>query len=415
MPTLYRRIDFIHRKCVEFVANRERRLVSKKYERMYLCTDRQVYISNWVNRKEKKNCEFYVIGTADLTSSYILAYNFNYDPSLNPEEVERHAEELGEHEKMKHHRQYARAWLKRDFEAIKATKGKKHPAKGASLKEDLEQQIAFNELYDPDSASESYGKSNQLPTKGMEIHNDYTMAAHFHLINTLTEGVEKTRFFMDLDEGLSNSYKAAFKEQIRAGNSDGFAVSMTKHLTIDEKRKIARDRKLEVSAFCGKKYSSLTNQELNIAIRDMIKVSMENPTRPRNAYEAWVRNPMPSLNEVDKRIAAVTNIQRYDLDHQANLYRKASLHAIDRFFNQIRASLSPFARPARTGSGIKGTWYGYQPYNPELYTKLGEIFRVYFNYCEVDKKHKATPAMKLGLAKGLVDVEKIIYFEKYNK
>lgn len=32
MPTLYRRIDFIYRKCVEFVANRERRLIKKKFE-----------------------------------------------------------------------------------------------------------------------------------------------------------------------------------------------------------------------------------------------------------------------------------------------------------------------------------------------------------------------------------------------
>lgn len=79
MPTLYRRIDFIYRKCVEFVANRERRLIKKKFDRMYLCTDRQVQISNWTNRKEKQNCEFYLIGTADLSSNYVLAFNINYD------------------------------------------------------------------------------------------------------------------------------------------------------------------------------------------------------------------------------------------------------------------------------------------------------------------------------------------------
>ena len=55
-----------------------------QYEGMYLCTDRQVHISNWTNRKEKQNCEFYAIGTADLSISYVLAYNFNYDASIQP-------------------------------------------------------------------------------------------------------------------------------------------------------------------------------------------------------------------------------------------------------------------------------------------------------------------------------------------
>ncbi|WP_318443156.1 hypothetical protein [Photobacterium leiognathi] len=122
---------------------------------------------------------------------------------------------------------------------------------------------------------------------------------------------------------------------------------------------------------------------------------------------------MPSMNAIEKRIAAVTNIERYDLDHQANLYKKASLNAIDRFFNQVRTSLNPFSRPTRTANTNQGTWYGYQPYNPEIYIKLGEKFRVYYNYCDVDDKHKSTPAMKLGLAKGPVKLEKIIYFDKY--
>jgi hypothetical protein len=129
-------------------------------------------------------------------------------------------------------------------------------------------------------------------------------------------------------------------------------------------------------------------------------------TIPRNDYGLWVFNPTPSMNEVDKHVAACTNIDRYDTVHQANLYKKASLHAIDRFFMQIRRKASVFERPKKTGNRNAGTWYGYQPYNPELFVKLGDIFRVFYNYCLPDEKNKQTPAMKLGLAKSPVKVEK---------
>ena len=77
MPALYRRIEFIHMQCLRFVAEREQRMSEKTYDRMSLCTDSQVQISNWTDRKIKKNSEFYCIGTADLRSGYVLAFNIN--------------------------------------------------------------------------------------------------------------------------------------------------------------------------------------------------------------------------------------------------------------------------------------------------------------------------------------------------
>jgi hypothetical protein len=58
------------------------------------------------------------------------------------------------------------------------------------------------------------------------------------------------------------------------------------------------------------------------------------------------------------------------------------------------------------------------PYTPEMVQKLLDIFRVHYNSCKQEQKtHKAgkklpkrTPAMKLGLAKGPVRVEDILYF-----
>jgi len=54
-------------------------------------------------------------------------------------------------------------------------------------------------------------------------------------------------------------------------------------------------------------------------------------------------------------------------------------------------------------------WYGYSPYNPEIIVKLLTIFRVFYNYC-LTGIGGTTPAMRLGLAKGKVGLEDIIYF-----
>jgi hypothetical protein len=77
-----------------------------------------------------------------------------------------------------------------------------------------------------------------------------------------------------------------------------------------------------------------------------------------------------------------------------------------------------FERPFPSGTNSRKIWYANAPYNPEMYQKLADIYRIYYNYCKAFKKKvngkKETPATKLGLAKGVVEVDKIIYFKKYN-
>lgn len=200
MGMIYRRLNFIHNQCLAFVADRERKLFEvKSYKRLYLCTDRQVQKSNWTNRKEKNNCEFYGIGTADLRSGYVLAFNFNYDPSMNPKEIEVEAIALQENNILRQNRKFARVWLKSDFaQSLNAKNIKKMPTS-------LEDLISMktNEEIDGDAmSSESFDKTSNVPVKGMEIHNEYTMVAHFYLIKKLTKNVEKTRFYLDLDNGI---------------------------------------------------------------------------------------------------------------------------------------------------------------------------------------------------------------------
>ena len=69
---------------------------------------------------------------------------------------------------------------------------------------------------------------------------------------------------------------------------------------------------------------------------------------------------------------------------------------------QVRRRLSLLERPIGTASKAGRTWYGYSAYRPENIVKVLDIFRVYYNYSLLGQD-KQTPALRLGLAKGVID------------
>jgi hypothetical protein len=129
-------------------------------------------------------------------------------------------------------------------------------------------------------------------------------------------------------------------------------------------------------------------------------------------------DPVPTKAEPDKRVCWLTDIDGAPVEaseleeqrrHAAHLYLKGSLHAVDRFFMQVRRRLSLAERPYATASSDRRMWHGYSAYQPQNLAKVLTIFKVAYNYCLEDSQGK-TPAMKLGLAKGGVALEDILYF-----
>lgn len=125
--------------------------------------------------------------------------------------------------------------------------------------------------------------------------------------------------------------------------------------------------------------------------------------------DKWLIHPLPNMSEPERAACYLTDFGDYDADHLAQLYKKASLHAIDSFFMQVRRRLSILERPIGSASAAGRTWYGYSAYNPAMIVKMLGIFRVFYNFCLAGQDRK-TPAMRLGLAKGKVALEDIIYF-----
>lgn len=411
MQTLYDKIDFIHQQCVQFVAQRERNLSEKSIGRLYLATDRQVHISNWTRRKDKRNTELYGIGSACLDSGYVFAVNFNFDHEMNPAITEEAAIQAGDYDKPKYHRDNARVWLRREFEEAsrKKTKVKRHEEAMS-----LEESIALKSKYDiennQDLSSEDIDEFTQTSEQGMLIHNEYTQIAHFFLLKRLFSKVEKTRFYLDNDSGMKNAYICAFKDEIRSGTSDGFIVSVTKNLSVDEKRKKCRDSLERIEARTGMDFNELEHQAKKHVLAEMIKEQISHLQIIPNSPERWLNYPLATMYEPEKMIASITPLQRYSETHQAHLFRKASLHAIDTFFMQVRRGLSMFERSFQSGSNKNRHWNSYSAYNPKMYSLLIDIYRVYYNYVQIGEKDGKTPAMRLGLAKGPVSIEKILYF-----
>lgn len=410
--TVYDKINFLHRQCQLFAARRERQLPETARKRLYLATDRQVQISNWSQRRDKRNCEMYGIATACQNTGYVFAFNFNFDNSVDIEKAEAEAIAVGDYDKRKHHRQFARIWLKQEFaDAVRKQKKTSPGRPSTTLLEEIQTKAKLDAEQNQSGGSEKLDKTRRLPRNGVLIHNEYTMMAHFYLLRRLFAHVGRTRFYMDLDSGMKIAYIAAFREAIAEGRSDGFLVYSLKNCTNDERERRQREANERIAARAGVPVKNLTAKTIREIATDIIAERLDTPFRTPPSPELWIEHPMATKAEPERFVAAVTPVERFDRRREANLYRKASLAAVDRFFMRIRRFTSLFERPFGSGTNLGRIWHGYAAYDPSMYTRIGEIFRTYYNYCEKGKDGK-TPAMRLGLAKGPVAAEKIIYFRE---
>ncbi len=196
----------------------------------------------------------------------------------------------------------------------------------------------------------------------------------------------------------------AFAEEIRQQHCDAFYVRINKKLTINEKRNVMAEVRKQWD-YQKKQHPDLGDSKLKLFL---IKESIKNVTHIGKWQDKWIYHPFPNMSEPEKAICYLTDIQKYDEDHLAWLYNKASLHAIDCFFRQITRRLSLLERPIATSSSAGRKWYGYNAYNPAVIIQLLDIFRVFYNYVE-NGKDEQTLAVRLGLAKSNIEMEDIIY------
>jgi transposase-like protein len=407
MPTLYDKIDFIHRQCLAFVASREAKLLEcMPIKRLYLAVDRQDYMVNWTTSADKRNVVMHAVGSADNETGYVFGLHLNFDPSVDSAQIEQAAEACGDLDLKGPFRQYAGVWLSKDYEdAIRRSLKRQKRQSNETLPEEIIS--AYEEAQEREDIEvyETQNANLRLPPNGMQVHAEYTLYGHFMFLKKMFGGVEKIRFFLDQDSGMRGACLGTFADEIKQGMCDAFYVRINRDMTITERKKMMASCRKELQAL-KKLYPKDTEAFIKLMI---IKQRMKEMMHFGKWQDKWISHPFPNMGEPEKAMCYLTDIQQYDEDHLAWLYNKASLHSINRFFMQVRRRLSLLERPIATPSSAGRKWHGYSAYNPTIIIKLLDILRVFYNYIE-DGDDKYTPAMRLGLAKGNIEMEDIIYY-----
>lgn len=407
--TYYRKIDFLHEQALLYIRERELKLFDNfNAEELYLSSDRQAHFSNWTNRKEKKNCEFHAIGTACNRSGYVFGWHFNFDKDAVPLKIE---DDLlnDEPRTLRSMRKHARLWTKSDLEQLKRKTNSLMVS--SSLEDDVALQLSDEEHRGNQEQSELIDNTVGLPDSGMQVHSDYTMYAHFQLLAKQLQYVNRVYFYLDQDTGIKNAFISAFANRVSNNTAEAFYVKVEKELTVNQKEILVAKWHKRFHEFSGIQYLTASPKERREVLVNMLTASMGAPKRFKGTSEVWLEYPMATMAEPNKLIAPLT--QKLDPlnERLASIMANSTLHGVDRFFMQARRRVSMFERPFSSGTNNRRVWYGYSPYKPEMYVKLADLYRLFYNFVLKGKDGK-TPAMRLGIAKGAVSLEKIIYHNK---
>lgn len=298
MATLYRKIDFIHRQCIGFASERERALPSMPFVRLYIAVDRQDYMINWSDADDRRNIIFRAVGSADNTTSYVFGLHLNFDPSLNPNDVEKDAIASGDCEVKPAYRRYARLWLRQDYiEAIKKARAQRFATGSlqgriAATYEDAAKRDDVEEL-------DSLDDDLSLPKDGMQVRGEYTMYGHFFFLRKLLPNTEKVRFFLDQDSAFRAACLSAFPDRIKEGRCDAFYVRINSEATIDEKRQILADNRRRM-AVMKQIHPDLPEWQVKLL---MIKEKMAQVVNIGKWQDRWVEHPFPNMGEPAKGYA----------------------------------------------------------------------------------------------------------------
>lgn len=413
---VYDKIDFIHRQCLALLAERESRIASMQIPRLYISTDRQDYVLNWTSRKDRKNTQLTAVASTDSRSAYVFGMNVNFEPDVDLDHLEGMAIVAGDFDKREpSFRRYARFWTAPDFEMAK----KRDPRKVQPARSDTGSVVGdiragyeeMSAIPDPES-KERTPDTTRLPPKGAQLHFEYTVHAHFRILKKMLGNVGKIRFFMDQDDTLRAACISTFTEEMKQGRADAFYVKIDKGLNVDQRRQMALESKKKFR----KIRAALARPDMSDwRIRVMLlEKTLLNGMKFLSPRDRWVVYPESTMAEPLKAVCWLTDRinQSIPLGQMATVYARASLHTIDSFFMQIRRLLMALERPIHTPSNDGRVWRGYGPYDPGRIQQLLDIYRAFHNFVKVGGDGK-TPAMRLGLARGPVRIEDILYSNEF--
>lgn len=401
MKSLYRKIDLIFEKCALFSLDRESRLPSIAFDSLKLATDRQEYIVNWTNRRDKRTTQISAIASSDMASGYAFGLDVNFDENVDMYDVLNSPEYKSDIalELKKYHRHHARIWT--PDETLNVSSGQKSN-KGISDPVLRELHTILSSSIGDRSLLE-FLKDNKLPIRGALVHSEFTQYAHFLKLEHLLGHAGKIVFYTDLESGIDNAINLAFHDKLKDDTAYHIFVKYDKTLTNDEREALASKSRHRVRAI--QKAKGWTREP---AESSLVSASLLKPIKFNGMKGQWYKHPIDRESEANKYISFTKEIPSSEWALKVSLMHQASTFAVDGLFQQIRRRITLLERPISSASENRRIWSGRSPYNPEIVNKVLQIFRVYYNYCLAPQGKKTTPAQRIGLAKGKVRVRDII-------
>jgi len=392
--TVYDKIDFLHRQCRKFLADRERRLPDLEFKHMRIATDMQDYMVNWPTKKLRKTIQFRAIASSCLDTGYVLACHPQLDSRFDTNEVQQAVVDCEDLDKKPAFREYARLWNYEDY--------------ARALELDMN---TFTPAREDQDGPEHMTKDRQLPTQGAMVHIDYLAFGHFMYLNYLLGwNARNVHFCLDADPGLAIACLATWKDKVLMRELDVAIMTCDKAATIDQKN-AAVAKAIELKEEAEDLFPTLAPFQAWLAY------FLANSTIPyyqgikRGDYlrSREIAYPFIKKSEPGKKVRFLTDDGTRDTMSIAARFHYTSLHQVDRFFMQVRRSIAGLERAPQYPRRASRKWYLYGYYSPEMVEKMLTIFRTYFNFIAKGEDGQ-TPAMRLGLAKGPVRFEEVIYF-----
>ena len=335
----------------------------------------------------------------------------NFDPFPDRDAVEADASRTGDCLLPSPLRKYARFWLNCDYLASANRMQGKEARIGTTLDSAISAAYATaGERLDVDVFDDKT-TPQKVPDYGLQVHAECTLVAHFYFLKKMLGNVEGWRCFRDQESGIRSACLSAFQPEIAARTAEAFYVRITQALTVDRKRQLTAPSK---GVFEGIKAPNLSLPEGGVRLLmlkgEIARIRQFGPWRDR-----WARHPLPTMSEPEKAVCWLTEHDQFDEDHVAWLYNKASLHAVDAFFQKVRRRISLLERPLPSSANRARVWNGYAAYHPATVQKMLDIFRVVHTF--IDKRQTkqggvktiTTPATRLGLAPAPLPYGDVIY------
>lgn len=258
------------------------------------------------------------------------------------------------------------------------------------------------------------------PRKGAVIDKTYLAFAHMIRLEGLLPANAELRFCIDADPSSLTSILSVFEHRIRAGKVGVGIVYVDKTMRRDERERRAGASRKAFKEFCeaeGFQNRDRAARQAFIAANAML-------TDNRRGFPFY-KLPIETVYEPAKEVGIMClphGPDHPDPEAEAtDLLDLSSLHGVDSYFSMLRNKISYLSRPGTTQSAR--VWHAKAAYSGERVQKVLDIARIYYNFVRPrtrtvhgkllgeEKGTLRTPAERMGIANGPVELKRILYYD----